>query len=127
MIKVYNFPPHIKGDTFKGKTFKIDIDGVDIDASKYIIKMQLRKGMSDAYPVVYEFSTMEGGGNGRIVPSGSVDGKFSMTPQAKGWDDNIEPGKYVFDMEFTNIDTDRRSTWIKGIWKFNRQTTQNGV
>jgi hypothetical protein len=121
MVKVYNFPPHIKGDAFKGRTFKIDINGQDIDASNYIIKMQLRKGMSAAYPVVYEFST----DNGRIVPSGLADGKFSIPFLAKEWDNVIEPGKYVYDMEFTL--GDKRSTWIKGIWKFNRQTTQNGV
>jgi hypothetical protein len=116
MVKIYNFPPHIKGDTFKGKTFTISINGELIDTTTYTVKMQLRKGRSTSYPVALELSTT----NGEIVKDDTNNGQFRIIEQVIA----IPAGKYVYDMEFTSGGKVR--TWIKGVWTITRETTQLG-
>jgi len=102
-----NFPDleHYKGNTFDEVLFQYKINGVAVDITNYIIKMQLRK---EHEGVVYLEFTSDAS-NGITITNG-LDGMFKINEQII----DIKGGNYIYDIEFNDIDNGTIETYIKG-------------
>ena len=95
-----------RGDTWKGLTFTVDVDGTVLDLSNYSIAMQVKTPSGET---LLDLSI----GNG-ITLTDAVNGVFSIDPL-------ITPntsGTHRYDIEFTNAGV--VSTYIEG--KFSIET-----
>lgn len=112
---IYNFPTHINGDTFDGVTFNLKINGVAVDLTGCVIKMQLRK--QPGLPPVLEISTQTSPLT--IVITDAVGGVFEIPQQ------NILvycPDIYKYDIQFTFPDGSVR-TYVEGVWNIKNDIT----
>jgi hypothetical protein len=100
----YNFPPHIKGDTFEGKVFTILINGTPANLNGATIKMDLRKNKKETTPLTLRL--MNGSGI-TILTNGS----FQINPQVI----DIPEEEYYYDIEIT-FASGEVHTWIGGTW-----------
>ena len=94
-METYNFPDIIRGDTFKAKEFEILKNSVALDLTDYEIKIQIRLGDK----------------RGRVFKSFIIGDGITIIDAAAGkfnWDaflmDVTTPGKYFYDVEFTDPD-----------------------
>jgi len=87
MIPKYNFPDHIKGDTFPGLKviFNFDITGADI-------KLEFKENPSS--DVAYYWSTE----NGSIIIDNAVSGMTSLMPMII----DVTPSTYNYDLQVIN-------------------------
>lgn len=100
-----NFPDleHYKGNTFEEVLFQYKLNGVSVDITNFIIKMQLRK---EHEGVVYlELTSVASNG---ITISNGTDGMFKINKQVI----DIKAGNYIYDIEFN--DNGVIDTYIKG-------------
>jgi hypothetical protein len=115
MAKTYNFPPHTKGDTFQGKTFTVTLNTELVDTASYNVKMQVRKS-----PAADAVLTFDSTANPAPTITKGAGGAFTLVAR----DINIDAGKYIYDIQFTEVGGDEKvHTWIKGIWKINKEIT----
>jgi hypothetical protein len=98
----YNFPNHIKGDTFRGVIFEVLVNGVAVDLTAYTIKMHLRPNAASATLSLNLTSSIE--------KHDPTNGKFRINAVKI----DIAPRTYYYDIEFTEGTTVR--TWVSGTW-----------
>jgi len=108
----YNFPDHIKGDTFNGLSFTIKNkdDDSPIDLTGVTIRMMLRDHNRDLKKT---FST----GSGMTI-SNPAGGVFQIDEQVI----DIYAGKYNYDIEFT-FPLGKIKTYISGKWEIIQDVT----
>jgi hypothetical protein len=106
MKQAYNFPDHVKGDTFNGITFTVTLNSIALPLTGATIKMQLRKLITD--PVALELSTI----NNKIQITNAPGGVFAIMPQII----DIATQNYIYDIEITLQDGTIK-TYISGKWK----------
>jgi hypothetical protein len=97
-MTTYNFPNHIKGDTFKARQiiFNFDITGAEI-------KMQFKKKGSLA--VAFEWSTLDN----TFTVNDALTGSITMNSRIL----NFKPEAYVYEMQVTD-QNDNVKTWFEG-------------
>jgi len=114
MASTYNFPTHIKGDTFDGATFNIKVNDVSVDLTGTIITMDLRL-------------TLDGISQKRLTSVGDADitialpetlGQFSINNQII----DVDAGKYYYDIQILFPDSTVK-TYIRGIWLITQDVT----
>ena len=103
----YNFPIYRKGDTFKGVSFTVTVNGVASDLTNATIKMMLKTSTNSSTPSV-TLSTA----NGKIVITSAFEGKFKVIPHIVA----ISDGFYYYDIQITYQDGTVK-TYIDGSWK----------
>lgn len=107
--KIYNFPPHKRGDTVNSRTFNITINGQEPISSIVNVKIDLRKNNK----VIYRYD----------VPSGKITlispGTFVINSHIL----EIPEGNYVYDIQL-NFENGVIKTYIKGIWKIYEDYTK---
>jgi hypothetical protein len=107
----YNFPPHIKGDTFEGKVFTILINGTPANLNGATIKMDLRKNKKETTPLTLRLAN----GSGITI---LTNGSFQIDPQVI----DIPSEDYVYDIEITFASGEVK-TWIEGILPITQDIT----
>ncbi|MHB9148345.1 MAG: hypothetical protein ACYC2U_08300 [Candidatus Amoebophilus sp.] len=90
-MEIYNFDPHVKGNTFLGKEFAIDISGTPPDLTGATIKMQLR--LTPVHPTEHELSTT----NNKIEINDAVGGHFQIKEQII----DFPASNYYYDIQIT--------------------------
>jgi len=107
-IKEYDFPTHIKGDTYDGTSFTITVNGSPLDLTGASIKISLKLG-KDLINSALDLSTE----NNRIqIWNPPTDGKFQVVPQII----SVPPGNYFYDIQITLADLTVK-TYIEGRWR----------
>ena len=94
-METYNFDPHVKGNTFLGKEFAIDIGGTPPNLTGALIQMQLR--LTPIHPTAHELSTT----NGMIEINDAVNAHFRIKEQ-------------IIDFPATNYFYDIKITYASG-------------
>ena len=102
MAQTYNFPDHIKGDTFKGVNFTVTVNTVALPISA--VKMELKLAYNT--PSALTLS------NGAGITISNVTGVFTIDNQII----DIPAGNYIYDIEITTQSGDV-DTYINGTWK----------
>jgi len=111
-IATYNFPDHIKGDTFSGVQFEVLVNTVALDITDADITMQLKEKHDGG--VKAEFSTA----NTKLEITDAVAGKFTFKEQII----DICAKVYIYDIEIL-LPNGKKHTYIKGTWKINCDVT----
>lgn len=104
-VATYNFPDHIKGDTFSGVQFEVLVNAVALDLTDADITMQIRENYSSANKI--EYSTA----NAKLEITDAVAGKFTFKEQIV----DVAPKKYVYDIQIL-LPNGKKHTYIKGVW-----------
>ena len=92
----YDFPEHIKGDTFLEQEFIYKRNGVPIDLTGWSIRMMLKLNKKDTTNVLL-LST----GSGLTIKD-AVNGVLAIDKQII----DIEAHRYVYDVELTDTNND---------------------
>jgi len=87
----YNFPNHIKGDTFLAQSFIFKKNAVAIDLTGGSFRMMIKKHKRDTIAAV---SLTDGSG---ITVTDAVNGVWEIDDQVI----DIDEGKYYYDVEYT--------------------------
>jgi hypothetical protein len=111
-IATYNFPDHIKGDTFSGVQFEVLVNAVPLDLTDAVITMHLKE--SYQAKAKEEFSTV----NTKLEITDALAGKFAFKEQIV----DICAKNYVYDIEIL-LPNAKKYTYIKGTWKINCDVT----
>ena len=93
-MATYNFPDHIKGDTFKGTEFEVFADETPLDLSGYRIRMHI-KTIPTASTVLHSFDTEDN----TISMTNAAVGKFTLNPVII----DLPERTYVYDIEFEKM------------------------
>jgi hypothetical protein len=101
----------VKGDTFTGIQFTVNVNGSPLDLTNYTINCQIRK--YNAYGAVLKQLTTTSG----IVKTTPLSGVFTISPFIV---DFVE-GIHVYDIEF--ITGSEKYTYIQGTFTVNEQVT----
>ena len=109
MAQTYDFPDHVKGDTFEGVVFEVLQNSVAIDLTNYTIKMHLRPSPAS--------NTLSKDVSTSIEKHLPAEGKFRINPVVI----DLPARTYYYDIQFT-LGTDV-STWIAGEWKVVQDVT----
>jgi hypothetical protein len=112
--QTYDFPNHIKGDTFNGLSFTVTVNSVALPLAGASIKMELKLNKRPETPVVKTFSTVDNS----IVITEPSNGKFQIAKQVIDIPANI----YVYDLEITLSGGDVH-TYISGKWQILQDIT----
>ncbi|NSW46216.1 MAG: BppU family phage baseplate upper protein [Bacteroidales bacterium] len=102
-METYNFKPHVKGDTFKGCRFTVNVNNAPLNLTGCQIRMHLRT--NPLHDSKYELSTI----NGKIVIIDTINGIFEIPEQII----DIPAGNYYYDIEITFPDG-KVKTYING-------------
>ena len=111
MLNNYNFPDHIKGDTFVGTQFTIQVNGSPLNLTNVSIEMMLRK--SETSPVALKLTKGSG-----ITVNNAAAGIFSIDEQII----DIPSAKYLYDIEIT-LPNGEVKTYIGGTFKIIQDIT----
>ena len=106
-VSNYNFPDHIKGDTFNGKTFTVTLNAVALNLTSAIINMDMR--LTPTGTVVKSFTSV--GSGGITINANPVLGKFTLDAQLI----DIAVGEYWYDIEI-ELSSGVVKTYIGGRW-----------
>lgn len=107
MATTYNFPDHIKGDTFEGVQFTVRVNGVLLAISS--VKMELKIALNAPASLTLE------NGSGLTIIS---DGVFVVDRQII----DVAAFLYIYDIEITTP-TGEIHTYISGTWNILRGVT----
>lgn len=110
----YNFPAHIKGDTFNGILFTVTVNSAPLDLTDAEINMDLRLTPDTA--VIAEH--FDSDGNGITIDAVPATGKFTFDAQII----NISAANYYYDIEVTFPSTAVK-TYIGGRWNILQDVT----
>ena len=113
MAEVYNFPDHLKNDTFLAQEFIYKRNGVAIDLTGATIAMMLRL-VKDADPVALSLSSATSG----ITITDAVNGTWEVDEQVI----SIDAGTYFQDIQLTES-SGRVSTFTAGTWNIIQDVT----
>jgi len=106
----YNFDPCTVGDTIEpSETFDIKFDEIAQDLTAATIRMMLKNSRGK---VIKFFQT----GDGITILPDNLRFKIDQ------FDASFQPGVHVFDIE-VEWGTGEKNTYIKGIWPFEKDTT----
>jgi len=111
MLNNYNFPDHIKGDTFIGTQFTVVVNEVPLDLTGASIKMILRKSAKAPASLTLEI------GSG-ITVADAPGGVFNINEQII----DIPAFKYLYDIEITLSNGDVK-TYIGGTFQILQDIT----
>src|ERR1700752_360837 len=89
----YNFPSHLRGDTFNGHSFEISQNGDPVDFTGAEISIQFRT-TANSRRIILEWSTFDGS----ITISGAENNVIYMGVK-DGDEMDIPPGTYKYDMQ----------------------------
>jgi len=107
MASTYNFPTHIKGDTFDGAQFTLSLNGSAIDLTDAIITMDMR-----LTPSGVSVKRLTSVGDADItIGTPASDGIFTINNQII----DVDAGKYYYDIQ-TEFPDGTVKTYIQGIW-----------
>lgn len=112
-MTTYNFPSHIKGDTFDGAAFTLTLNGAAIDLTDSIITMDVRlvkTGVS-----AKRFTSVA---NENITITVPLEGKFEINNQVV----DINAGRYFYDIQIEFPDGTIK-TYISGTWTIVQDVT----
>ena len=109
----YDFPYHIKGDTFKGTEFEILSNALPVNLTGYRIRMHMRS-IATSTTILHAFDTDDG----TIVINDAAGGKFTLQPVVI----DLPARTYVYDIEFTKAGVVK--TWIRGTWPIINDVTR---
>jgi len=112
-METYNFKPHVKGDTFAGVKFIVNIGGAPANLTGASIRIQLRS--SPVHPVKHELSTS----NGHISISNAVPGEFTINKIVI----DFPAGNWVYDCEITFADGSKK-TYFGGTFPIIQDVTR---
>lgn len=112
MAQRYNFQDRIKGDTFRGADFTINVNGTPLDLSAASIAMEFRAGNATGQ-VVKRLD------DGSGISFGVETGTFSVDPFNIDW----QAGIYHYDIEITISGV--ITTYVQGTMKILQDVTQN--
>jgi len=105
----YNFPPHIKGDTFNGQLFRFSTSNGEtsgsIDLTDATAKLQLKESYQSS--PAFTFSTE----NEQITLPNPSNGELQLESTII----NIDAGKYIYDLQITFPD-ESVQTYLRGEW-----------
>ena len=116
MATTYNFPDHIKGDTYDGTQFTIQVNGSALDLTGASIKMSMKLDKTQTTADL-ELTTDNGG---IVISNPPTSGVFIVGNQII----NPEVGNYYYDIQITLSDL-RVKTYISGRWKIKQDITGN--
>lgn len=112
----FNFPEHIKGDTFDGYTFTLSLNDLPIDLTGASIIMELKK-FKEQTTADLTLST----NNSKIsILSPSTDGKFQIIPQII----DISAFNYFYDIQIT-FSSGVVKTYIEGRWRIKQDISSS--
>ena len=113
-IAVYNFPDHVKNDTYSGNIFtlKNQLSNEPLDLTGVVIKFQFKLTYDGA--VAIEFSTT----NGLIIVSTPLSGEFIIDASVI----TADAARYIYDAQFTYLDGTVK-TYFKGTWNILQDVT----
>lgn len=105
--KISNFKDHVKGDTFKGRSFEVLYNTVPLDLTSASIEMELKKNNKPDTVAVKTFSTADNS----ILITDATAGKFQIVKQIV----DIPAFTYVYDIQIIlqNLEV---YTYISGTW-----------
>lgn len=109
----YDFPDHIKGDSFSGQRFTILVNGVPLNLTNATIKMDLR-GQANLATYALRFMTSDN----TIQIVDAANGVFEVRPRII----DIAPKTYFYDIEITLQDGTVK-TYISGTWNIVQDIT----
>lgn len=107
----YDFPNHIKGDTFESIQFTVTINLSPLNLIDATIRMDLRNGKE----LIQRFD-LDGG----LTIKDAENGVFAFDKQVI----DVEIGDHSYDIEFTLSDESVK-TYIKGNWKITQDKTHD--
>lgn len=108
----YDFPDHIKGDTFEGVQFTVTVNSVALDLTGATIKMQVRKSPTSA--VIDTYTTT----GGHLTITNAAGGIFTFDEQII----SLASAKYYYDIQITLADATVK-TYISGYWTITQDIT----
>lgn len=109
----YDFPTHIKGDTYKGTSFTILVNELPLNLTSASIKMSLKTEKSSMVSIL-DLSTA----NNKISITSALEGKFQIVPQII----NINAGLYYYDIQII-LPTGIVKTYVEGQWTILQDVT----
>jgi hypothetical protein len=112
MAITYNFPSHVKGDTYPEQTFVFKLNGVAIDLTGATIKMMLKWTKDDS---IAALTLITGSG---ITITDAATGTWKIDTQVI----DIGAGKYVYDVQATLADG-TIGTYVAGSWEMVQDIT----
>lgn len=116
-MTTYNFPTHVKGDTFKSK--KIQISSIKDEISSFLdltgcqITIQFKGSVNS--PVVFDFKTS----NSTILITNATEGEFELQSRII----NVLASTYVYDVQITFPDSSVK-TYFRGSMKVESDVTR---
>lgn len=113
-MQIYNIPEHLRGDTFDGKVFAIQKNGLALDLTDAEIKMDVRRqGI-----LHLRLKNDPGAGEGSITITDAVGGKFRIDPQII----DIPGTTYIYEIEIL-FPNDVNKTYVGGSWPIREDIT----
>ena len=114
MASDYNFPNHVKGDTFDGVLFTLTVNTVALNLTGAVINMDLR--LTKTGVSVERFTSVA---DEHITISATpTDGTFTFNEQII----SVDAGNYFYDIEIVFPDTTVK-TYIAGRWNIIQDVT----
>ena len=110
---LYNFPNHIKGDTYGGTSFTITVNTIPLDLTGASIKMSLKSNKSTSKSDL-DLTTA----NNRIKIVTAASGIFQVPSQVI----DLPAGLYYYDIQITLANKSVK-TYIEGQWKILQDIT----
>lgn len=101
-METYDFPDHIKNDTFNGIIFTVNVNGSPLDLTSASIKASFKRNFDPTITLV----TPTG-----LTITDASGGEFKIEPFIVDW----PSGTYSYDIAITLI-TGVIKTYIKGTW-----------
>ena len=109
-MTTYNFPDHVKGNTFKSREFQVLQNDAPVDITDYTINMHLKHRKGDDEEIVFDFAD-------HIEIHEPEEGKFKIN------DVNIDipAWRYYYDILFQKQDDE--FTYLSGIFQVIKKVT----
>jgi hypothetical protein len=111
-MQTYNFPDHMRGDTYDGLIFEVIAYGSPKNLTNTAIKIDFRQG-SKTGPIGKSLTVGDG-----ITKTDALSGKFKIDE----FKVLMAPGIYYYDVQFT--DGDVVKTYQEGQWKILQDATK---
>ena len=112
MATTYNFPAHIKGDTFLEQPFVYKLNGVVIDLTGGAFRMMIKRSPRS---IDSTLTLTDGSG---ITVTDAVNGAWKIDSQII----DIQEGTYYYDVQFTYA-SGQVSTYLSGEFEVTQDIT----
>jgi hypothetical protein len=113
MAETVNIPTLKRGDTWRGRTITLEINGDPVDLTGAVVRMQVRT--SATAPKAAEWSTV----NDTITVTDAAGGVIRVEPRVV----DLRPDTYQYDIEYT-LEDGRVLTPIEGSWVITSDITR---